>query len=326
MDAAESTKPLVSVVIPCYYSEQVIDRVVDLTAAALTELGHPFEFILVNDGSTDGTFDRIRELAQGPFAITGVNLARNFGQHAAIMCGLRHANGDLVLVMDDDLQTHPSQIGLLLEEACQGWDVVFAAYGDLREAWWRRLGSGFTVWTMRALTGRPRGIEVSNFFVMRRFVAEELTRYEGPFVYIQGLLFKATHHMANVSVQHFDREVGRSGYTLKSLIALWSTVLNFSMVPLRLASILGAGVGGVGFVGAIVLAIRRLLDPSLQLGWSSLMVTILICAGCILLCLGVMGEYLGRLFMTVNRSPQYVERESVLADGVTETLNERRQS
>lgn len=311
MASDRSMKPKVSVVIPCYYSESMIGRVVELTGAELEAHGYPYEIILVNDGSKDGTFAVISALAARRRDVVGVNLARNFGQHAAIICGLHHVTGDLVLIMDDDMQTHPSQLPILLDKAEEGWDVVFASYPDHREAWWRQLGSHFTLWSMRVLTARPKGIEASNFFVMKRFVSDELMRYEGPFVYIQGLLFKATNSMVNVSVQHFDRAQGKSGYTLKSLIRLWSTVLNFSMIPLRVASILGAAIGGIGALLSIVLLVRRLLDPTMQLGWSSLMVTILICSGCILMGLGIMGEYLGRLFMTVNRAPQFVIRERV---------------
>ena len=301
----------VSVVIPCYYSEKTIGKVVRLTRDELIKAGYDYEFVLSNDGSTDGTFDEIKKLHEEDEKVIGVNLARNFGQHSAIMAGLRHASGDLVMLMDDDMQTHPSQCIKLLDAMSDEIDVVFATFPDHRESWWRRLGSRFTVWSMRVLTKRPKEIEPSNFMLMRGFIAKEITQYDGPYVYIQGLLFRVTNRMVNIPVKHFDREVGVSGYTLKSLIRLWSTVLNFSMAPLRFAAVVGAVLGGLGLLGALFLAIQRITDPTIQQGWSSLMVTMLVCSGIIVLFLGLVGEYLGRLFMTINKAPQYVQREVV---------------
>lgn len=301
----------VSVVIPCYYSAQTIGKVVRLTRDELVKAGYDYEFVLSNDGSTDGTFAEITRLHEEDEKVIGVNLARNFGQHSAIMAGLRHASGDLVMLMDDDMQTHPSQCIKLLEAVTDDVDVVFATFPDHRESWWRRLGSRFTVWSMRVLTKRPKEIESSNFMVMRGFIAKEVTQYDGPYAYIQGLIFRVTNRMVNIPVKHFDREVGVSGYTLKSLIRLWSTVLNFSMAPLRFAAVVGLILGGLGLLGALFLAIQRITDPTIQQGWSSLMVTMLVCSGIIVLFLGLVGEYLGRLFMTINKAPQYVLREVI---------------
>ncbi|VEH00837.1 Undecaprenyl-phosphate 4-deoxy-4-formamido-L-arabinose transferase [Slackia heliotrinireducens] len=299
----------VSVVIPCYYSKDMIGKVVALTRAELTGAGYDYEFVLVNDGSTDGTFDVIRSLHEEDPKIIGVNLAKNFGQHNAIMAGLGRTTGDYVMLMDDDMQTHPSQCLKLVREMENGWDVVFAEFPEQHEAWWRRMGSAFTMWTMRTLQHRPKGVESSNFFVMRDYIAKEAAKYEGPYVYVQGILFRITHNMTNVPVEHFDRESGVSGYNLKSLVRLWSIVLNFSMAPLRAAAIVGAALGSIGLIGAIALIIRRLLDPTVAMGWSSLMVTMLVCSGAIIMFLGLIGEYLGRLFMTMNKAPQYVVKE-----------------
>lgn len=311
-------KTLVSVVIPCYYSEKMIEKVVGMTRAELLSAGYDYEFVLVNDGSTDGTFDKIRMLSSEDPKVKGINMAKNFGQHSAIIAGLKRVSGDCVMLMDDDMQTHPSQCHLLLEEMDNGWDVVFGQFPEHKEAWWRRLGSRFTAWSMRVLTGRPKDIVLSNFMVIRRYIVDEIVKYDGPYVYIQGLLFRATRNMTDVPVQHFDREQGVSGYTLKSLIRLWSTVLNFSMVPLRAAAIVGAALGVIGLVGAVALIIQRLTDPTMQLGWSSLMVTMLLCSGVIVMFLGLLGEYLGRLFMTTNKAPQYVVKETLNLEAINE--------
>ena len=302
----------VSVVIPCYYSEAIIAKVVDLTRSELVRGGYDYEFVLVNDGSTDGTFSEIEKLCAEDANVVGVNCARNLGQHSAIMAGLRLAQGDLVMLMDDDMQTHPSQCLKLVDAAANGKsDVVMASWPEHKESWWRELGSRFACWSMRVLTNRPKGVYSSNFLVMKRYIRDEIVRYEGPYVYIQGLLFRATSNMENVEVRHFEREQGKSGYTLKSLIRLWSTILNFSMIPLRCASFLGVVMGAVGVVSAIVVIANKLIDPTMQAGWPSLMAVTLTCFGLVLVFLGIIGEYLGRLFMTVNKAPQYVLKQVV---------------
>lgn len=301
---------LVSVVIPCYYSEKMIGTVVEQTRAELKRAGYDYEFILVNDGSTDGTFAAIAELCAEDDRIVGVNCAKNSGQHNAIMAGLRETQGDLILLMDDDMQTHPSQCVKLLDSVGDA-DVVFASWPEHKQAWWRELGSKFTVWSMRVLTDRPKEIYASNFIVLRRHVRDEIVRYQGPYVYIQGLIFRATANIKNEEVTHFERAQGTSGYSLKSLIRLWSTVLNFSMVPLRLAAIVGAALGVIGIASAFIVFVMRLLDPGMQAGWPSLMATMLTCSGLIILFLGIIGEYLGRMFMTINNAPQYVLKQTI---------------
>ena len=303
----------VSVVIPCYYSEATIGTVVRMTRDELARGGFESEFVLVNDGSTDGTFSQIRELCEEDPNVVGIDCAKNSGQHAAIMAGLGLASGQLIMVMDDDMQTHPSQCLKLVQAALDNpqMDIVFAEWPEHKEALWRRMGSAFTEWSFRVMTKRPKDIYSSNFFVLHDYVRDEVVRYTGPYPYVQGLLFRAAGNIMNVEVQHFDREVGTSGYTLKSLVRLWANVLGFSMLPLRLASILGLVIGVIGIISAIAIIISRVLDPTMALGWPSTMAALLTCAGLILLFMGVIGEYIGRLFMTANNSPQYVLRNVI---------------
>lgn len=298
----------VSVVIPCYYSEKMIAKVVHLTKEQIVQGGYEPEFILVNDGSTDGTFAQIKALSDEDDCVVGVDCVKNLGQHAAIMAGLQYTTGDVVMLMDDDMQTHPSQCLKLLSaiEEHPEVDVVFAEWDEHKEALWRRAGSEFAAWSMRVMTNRPKDIYSSNFFVMRNYVRDEIVRYKGPYPYIQGLLFRTTNRMMNVPVEHFERESGSSGYTFKTLVKLWATVLGFSMLPLRICSVVGAVVGALGIVAAIALVIMRIFDPGMQMGWPSLMAVLLICSGMILVFLGIMGEYVGRLLMTANNAPQYI--------------------
>ena len=307
-----SEKPCVSVVIPCYRSSGTIGKVVRLTREELIRGGYDYEFVLVNDKSPDATYEAIAQLAEEDPNVVAIDFAKNQGQHNALMAGLRHAQGDYMLLMDDDMQTHPSQCLKLVDELhAGGHDVVFARWKEHKEAWWRLLGSNFATWSMRVMTHRPKEIYSSNFLVMRKHVRDEVIRYEGPYVYIQGLIFRSTANIVNVDVEHFDREQGTSGYTLKTLMRLWFAILNFSMMPLRLASILGIAFGLIGFFSGVGVVIAKILNPAMAAGWPSIMAVLLFCSGIILMSLGFIGEYLGRVFMTVNKAPQYVVREKV---------------
>ena len=309
VDTPPAEKPLISVVIPCYYSEKMIRKVVTMTREELVSNGYPYEFILVNDGSRDGTFAEIEKLANEDSQVVGIDCSKNLGQHSATMAGLHHVHGDLIMLMDDDMQTHPSQCMTIIhamEETDD--DVVFGQWPRQKTSWWRLAGSKFTTWSMQVMTKRPKEVEACNFLVMKRAIAEELKRYTGPYIYIQGLLFRATTRMSNVAIKHFEREEGTSGYTLKTLIKLWSTILNFSMMPLRAASFIGTVLGVIGLISGIVVVVSKFVVPNYALGWPSLMAAVLFCSGLILMSLGIIGEYLGRVFMTLNNSPQYVIR------------------
>ena len=306
---AYAAHELVSVVIPCYYSKNMIGKVVRLTRDELVALGYDTQFVLVNDGSDDGTYDAICALSNESDDVVGIDLMRNFGQHNAIMAGLHQVAGDIVMVMDDDMQTHPSQCRFLLEKLSEGADVVFGKYRVHKESAFRRAGSSFAMSPIRLLADCPKGIVDSNYFVMRRIVCDEMISYRSPSVYIQGLIFRTTNRIENVDIDHFEREEGSSGYTLKSLMKLTSTILNFSAIPLRIATVLGCVLGILGLAGAIALLVERLIDPEMVIGWSSLMVTVLVCSGVITICIGIVGEYVGRLFQTDMGRPQFIVRK-----------------
>lgn len=306
----------VSVVIPCYRSEQTIGDVVELTRAELQRAGYDYEFVLVNDGSPDATFARIRKLCAADPKVKGIDLIRNFGQHGAIMAGLNQTRGDLVLLMDDDMQTHPSQVPLLLDRIYDGWDVVFARYENgLRERWYRRAGSAFAEWTSHVLTGSPKDVYASSFFVMRDYVRDNMISYKGPYPYIQGLVFRATRKVTDTPVRHFDRAVGRSGYTMRALVRLWSAILGLSVVPLRLAAACGVVLSVAGIAWAVVVVVEKLMGAVTQEGWASLMATLLVCSGLVLLFLGLIGEYLGRLSLSATGAPQFEVRSALNVEG-----------
>lgn len=300
-----------SIVIPCYKSALTIGKVVRTTVTELQTLKiDDFEFVLVNDCSPDNgkTYEAITTLANTMNNVVAIDLAKNVGQHNAVMAGLNYAEGNYIIAMDDDMQTHPSQIHKLLEEIENGYDVVYAYYPQKKHSWFRNLGSKINSWSVRKLIGKPKELKTSSFWIIKKFVRDYVIQYKSPYSYIQGLFLRTTKNIKCVPVEHFEREIGSSNYTLKSLIKLWSNIIGFSVVPLRLASICGAVFSCVGILGAATIFIRKLLFDISVAGWSSLMIINCFFSGIILLSLGLIGEYLGRFFLANNNQPQYVIR------------------
>lgn len=303
---------LYSVVIPCYKSDQTIEHVVNQTREEMIKLGRGnVEFVLVNDCSPDGgkTISKLKEMAEIQKDVKVISLAKNSGQHNALMAALRHANGDVIIGMDDDGQTHPSQLGKLFEALDQGYDLVYGYYPDKKHNWFRNLGSRFNDLTVNTMIKKPKDVRTSSYFVVRKFVRDYAIQYTGPYTYLLGLFMRCTQNIASVPVKHFEREVGESNYTLKALIGLWSDIIGFSVIPLRVATIAGFFFAGVGMVAAVVVFIMKMVRPDMSMGWPSLMCAISFFFGLNFMFLGMIGEYLGRLFLSMNREPQYVIKE-----------------
>lgn len=301
-----SQKPALSIVVPVYNGAASIAELVGALEQLPIEGGH--EIILVNDGSPDDSLRVCTALVDhARVPITLVDLARNYGEHNAVMAGLRHAGGTHVITMDDDLQNPPEEVARLLAFAQKsGKEVVYTCYEEKRHAAWRNLGSRFANHVANFVLEKPKDLYLSSFRCMSAFVVREITRYEGPFPYIDGLLFQVTHDMDRLVVRHLPRTAGRSNYTLRRLLRLWmSMFINFSVMPLRLSTLTGFVLSGMGALGgAMVIAEALTLSP--PAGWASLMAALLLLSGVQLLILGVVGEYLGRLYLTVNGKPQAV--------------------
>lgn len=311
------TKPFaLSIVVPVYRGAETVGTLVD--ALASLEIPGGIEVILVNDGSPDNSGEVCRALtARRDIAVTFVNLARNFGEHNAVMAGFHHVRGDYVITMDDDLQNPPSEVKRLYEYTRdKGFDVVYTRYKEKKHAAWRNLGSRFANRVADVLLDKPRGLYLSSFRCLSAFVAENVIRYEGPFPYIDGLIMQVTQNVGSLEVEHLARAMGRSNYTLRRLVRLWMNLFfNFSVMPLRLSVLLGFIMSGLGVLGAAFVIVEALFQRPPQ-GWASLMVAVLLLSGIQLILIGVVGEYLGRVFLTVNRKPQYLVRELVRPDSV----------
>lgn len=303
---------LVSVVIPCYNSEFTIEKVVDQCMEAFDKWdGYECEMVLVNDFSRDNTFEAITRAARKYPNVKGVNLAKNFGQHAAIMAGLQYVQGDMVVGMDDDLQNHPSQIKQFLDKAQEGYDVVFGVFKERKFSAFKNFTGAVSQFLLFHLVDRPKDIEMSSFWLARRYVIEEIKNYRGNDAFIQLLFVRTTRNLADIEVEHYEREVGQSNYTFWKGLKLFLSFMNYSTIPLQVATVFGAGFSLAGFIAAIVILVRKLLDPTVQVGWSSLMCIILIVAGITFLMLGIIGEYVGKLIMTMNGTPLYVVRNTL---------------
>ena len=312
----ETPRYALSVVIPVYNGVDSIGELV----GALEELSIPggHEIVLVNDGSPDNSLAVCRDLvAKARVPITLVDLARNYGEHNAVMAGLRHARGAHVVTMDDDLQNPPEEVGRLLAFAQQsGCEVVYTYYDEKQHAGWRNLGSRFTNWVAGFVLDKPKGFYLSSFRCMSAFVVREITRYEGPFPYVDGLILQVTQSIDRLLVRHLPRAVGRSNYTIRRLLRLWiSMFVNFSVMPLRISTMTGFALSFLGAIGGLV-AIAEALFGDPPPGWASLMAAVMLLSGVQLVILGIVGEYLGRLYLTVNRKPQSVVKSVTRAEAL----------
>ena len=300
---------LYSIIIPCYKSGQTIEHVVDMTREEMVRLGRSnLEFVLVNDCSPDEgrTISVLRRMAENHTDVKVIDLAANSGQHNALMAALRHAEGDIIIGMDDDGQTHPSQLGKLFSALDEGYDLVYGYYPDKKHSWFRNIGSRFNDFTVNSMIKKPKDVRTSSYFLVRKFIRDYSIQYECSYTYLLGLFMRCTQNITSVPIQHFEREAGESGYTLKQLIRLWSSIIGFSVIPLRAASVAGFFFAGVGILAAVAVIIMKFVIPDMSMGWPSLMCAISFFFGLNFMFLGMIGEYLGRMFLAMNKEPQYV--------------------
>ena len=304
----------VSFVIPCYRSALTIGKVVEEIKNSMERLSdrYSYEVILVNDFPQDDTFEVIKELAEKDDRIMGINLARNFGQHAALMAGFRYCDGDITVCLDDDGQTPADEVGKLLDKLEEGYDVVYARYCHKQHSAFRNFGSKVNELMTRFMLGKPKDLYISSYFAAKKFVVKEMIKYRNCYPYVIGLVLRTTKNITNVEVNHRERELGTSGYTLGKLFGLWFNGFTaFSVKPLRIATCAGAGSAAAGFLYGIYTIIKRLVIPDLPMGFSAIMSAIVFFGGMIMLMLGLSGEYIGRIYISLNNSPQYVIREKI---------------
>lgn len=303
---------LYSVVIPCYKSSKTIRKVVEETMEEFRKMkAGDLEFVLVDDCSPDqgATVRALRELVRDHGNVRVVELAKNGGQHNATMAGLNFAKGDYIISMDDDGQTSPTQLPRLMAEIEKGYDIVYGYYPHKQHSRFRNLGSRFNQWSTRVLLNKPKDMKTSSFWIIRRFVRDYAVQYRSAYTHLQGVFLRVTRNISCIPVEHFKREVGQSGYTFRKLVQLWANIIGFSIVPLRAATVGGGVFAAVGLIGIIAVIVRKLVRPVTAIGWPSLMVSIFFFSGLILMFMGLIGEYIGRIFLGICNNPQFVVRQ-----------------
>ncbi|HEY0419094.1 MAG TPA: glycosyltransferase family 2 protein, partial [Acetobacteraceae bacterium] len=290
-----------SIVIPVYRGAATIGTLIDALAQLRPEGG--MEVVLVNDGSPDNSGDVCRALvAEAKLPIVYVEHARNYGEHNAVMTGLRHAGGSFVITMDDDLQNPPEEVVRLYDHARFGnWDVVYTRFAAKQHARWRNLGSAFANKVADWLLDKPKGLYLSSFRCMSALVVQSVTRYGGPYPYVDGLIMQVTQRIDSIEVGHLPRIEGRSNYNLTRLVRLWlNLATSFSLAPLRFAVYAGAAMATLGVLGAVATIIEALVTHDTPSGWASTMTVVLLVSGVQSMILGVLGEYVGRTFLSAN--------------------------
>lgn len=308
-----------SFVIPCYRSENTVMTVVDEIENTVSQRPeYEYEIILVNDCSPDNVWNVISERTKTDDKVIGINLSKNFGQHSALMAGYNNVSGDIVVSLDDDGQTPACDVFKLIDELDKGYDIVYAQYPETRQSWFRRLGSNFTKKVTDYLfdiKGEKR--KGSSYFVAKRYLIDEMVKYKNAYPFLAGLVLRSTRNISVVDIEHRSRLEGQSGYSINKLLALWLNGFTaFSIKPLKLGTYCGFFLASLGFVYALVTVIRKLfITPMMEAGWSSIISIMLVIGGVVLIMLGLMGEYIGRIYICINNSPQYVVKDFVKKEG-----------
>ena len=299
----------ISFVIPCYCSEKNLEFVVQEIRTAMGERpAFQYEIVLVNDHSRDGTLQLIDRLAAEDSRIVGIHFSKNFGQPAALMAGFRAARGAYIMTSDDDGQTPVGMVWDFYDKMQEGYDVVSAKYLTRpQKSLIRKMGTRVNELMLQGLLQKPKDMMLASFFMARRGVIEEMTQYEGPYPYIAGLILRSSGNIANLEMVQRERKNGQSGYSFSKLLKLWANGFTaFSIKPLRLAAILGGVSAVAGVILMLIMLVRKLVIPAVVVGLHVQTGVILLIAGLILAAIGLTGEYIGRIYMCINREPQYI--------------------
>lgn len=304
----------ISFVIPCYHSAQTVGNVVrDIVDTVLVRSEFQYEIILVNDNPPDDTWSVICEMCRNNPNIHGICFTKNFGQHAALMAGYRKVTGDIVVSLDDDGQNPPQEMFKLIDALNEKTDLVYAKYIQKKRSLYRDFGSKVNDWMVQWLLNKPKELYLASYYAAKRFIIDEMVKCDNPFPYIDGLALRSTSEYINVDIVHKERAAGNSGYSIGKLLGLWMNGLtSFSVKPLRIATIFGFCISLLGLVLAMIIIIQKLiLKDAVSAGWPSIMTVVLILDGAIMIMLGLLGEYVGRIYVTMNKSPQYVIKDEV---------------
>ena len=304
---------LITVAISCYQSENTLESVVKQTIGEISKRSeNDYQIILVSDGSPDGTFDKINELCGCDSKIIGIELAKNFGQENAKLTAISYAKGEVLVSIDDDGEHPVERIYDLIDKLDEGYDAVFAKFTHKTHNLFRKVCSRANAKLLTYIGVIPQGVSFSGFFAINKFCIRMIKQYNSPFPSLGSYLTNITNRMTNIEMEHKERLSGKSGYTLKKLIILWLTnIVSFSMKTIRVASVIGLLSATLGIVLSAILIIRKILHPAIAMGFTSIMSAILIVGGIIILIVGLIGEFIGKTYMTVSNLPRAAVRKEI---------------
>lgn len=304
---------LISIAIPCYNSSQTLPFVVKEIQKVFSEkTEYEYQIVLVNDNSPDNTYEVIGELCRQDSNIIGIDLSKNYGQASAQMAAVQYVKGDVVVFMDDDGQHPATEVFRLIEKVREGHDLVYAHFAHKKHSCFKKFTSWLNAKVLEATNRKPKGIYISSYFALSKFAAESLKNYHSPFPSIGGYLLQVTRKIANVEISHRERIAGTSNYSMRKLLRLWiQGMTNFSIVPLRVSSLIGIVFALLGFIYGVVLIVQKLINPNVFLGYTSLMAAILVIGGLLMVMVGILGEYVGRIYILLSNMPQYNIREVI---------------
>lgn len=306
----------ISFVIPCYGSENTIEPVVNEIIDVVSQRSeYDYEIVAVNDCSPDRVFDKLVKLTKDNKRIKAINFAKNMNRPGAVMAGINNAKGDYIVVMDDDGQCPMDKFWILFEPIEQGHDVSIAKYPKRKQSAFKNFGTFVNEKMTEFIINRPKDVEFTNFMIMQSYIADEVIKYKNPYPYFTGLLLRTTSDIINIKLEERERFSGSTTFTFGKMLALWVNGLTaFSIKPLRISSLIGVICAIIGFIFGIITVIRKFVVPDISVGWSSTISIMLFIGGLIMLMLGMIGEYIGRIYISINNSPQYVVKETINID------------
>ena len=314
---------IISFVIPCYGSENTIEFVIEEIDAVMSHKpNHDYEIICVNDCSPDNVWDVLKKIIISNHRVVIADLTRNMGKHAAVMAGYSLVSGDIVVNLDDDGQCPMPNLWALLDPLSNGYDISIAKYTVKKQSWLKSFGSKINDKMAHYLLGRPNDMSVENFSAIKRFAIEEIKKYNNPYTYLEGLFHRTTSRIINVEMEQRERFSGKGNFTFSKSIKLWFNGFTaFSVKPLQIASVFGLIIALIGFISGVLIIIRKMFFiPNMQMGYPSLIVTLLFIGGILMIMLGLLGEYVGRIYISINNSPQYVIRETMRSSTNNENI------
>lgn len=310
-----------SIVIPVYNGAKTIESLCN-TLIDLYAERFDLEIVLVNDYSLDSSDLICRRLHEKyPEIVTYIKLARNFSEHNAVMAGLNNITGSLCVIMDDDFQNPPEEVGRLVKEIAKGYDVVYTEYAVKQDNWLRNIGSAMNDRMANVVLHKPAWLYLSSFKIMNRFLVDEIIRYTGPDPYLDAIILRSTANIGSLGVRHDKRKQGRSGYTFGKLVSLWGNmVVSYSLIPLRILGMIGFAMAMYGvFMGGYVVFDYLTPDSNYLNDYQTLTAVTAFFRGFQMLAISLVGEYIGRIYLALNRDPQFVIREKLTSRRRPET-------